>query len=926
MKKSVLSILAVLSFFSCAKEQIALPSENIPEGNTDIIASFSETKVNVASDGKLSWANGDKIAVWASDGTDGKFVEFTLKSINAKDGSAVFTGNLEDGWMLGNKAVYPYSDAHGYADGVLTLNYPDSYEYGNDASGVLMVGELNTSNDGFQFKHAGGLIQFTINNIPESASKLEVVADKAISGGVAYNSETGRAEAVAGEAKVSVNFTAAEATSRVFNIPVPTGDDINFTVRLCADTKVLNKSVRSTVKTITRAAYVQLKAYDVPGSVYYVKTDGDAKADGSSWARATTLEHALFCAEDGETVKVAAGTYQPSEIVGGVQDDRLKIFCVSTNCTVEGGYAGISEDETPDYTANVTTLDANGSCHALAIVTPASKGTKKATVKGFTLTGGKSTADVVNASVWGASINSMYGAGVVTRVGSCCIDNCIIEGNDPVDAIEKEHASVIYVAQAVDESVEIKNCRIANTVGTKGYCAIVNFNPSGAKLFLENTTITGFNSEAREGSALRNRGGVTTLTDCHIDGNNKTAIAQNGVIFHYAPTDATAALYIKGGTISNNNSSAVVYQKSGILEMDGVTCDSNSLAGRGVLLLEAGNSALIRNCNFTNNTCTSRAIAVFNKLADANLENCIFSGNKGQGGLIYNYDVNSKAVLHISGSEFFGNSFTTNAGTFDNQSVLYIDGCRFYKNTSTAIGVIGQSLRSGGKTYLYVTNSSFTENTGSQRALYLRENSSSIFANCTFAKNRSTSGDGAIALYGADGQPVVGHFISCSVVGNENSNGDYGGIRRLNTYATLHLYNTVVAGNKATSFKDMDQAQATTKKNCALGGYAGEYAKCRFYDASGDEVTDGTTDQHYQLNGKAFNDVSASGTISIKPGEAGYTSNNGNLLISGMTVDALTALKIDLGQGVWDSSILAKDQLGNSRAGKTIIGACVIVE
>ena len=74
------------------------------------------------------------------------------------------------------------------------------------------------------------------------------------------------------------------------------------------------------------------------GPHIFVKVDGEATNDGSSWAQATTLTTALELMEEGDEIHIAAGTYVPSKMLTGGDKEGDTTFEINKNVTLIGGY------------------------------------------------------------------------------------------------------------------------------------------------------------------------------------------------------------------------------------------------------------------------------------------------------------------------------------------------------------------------------------------------------------------------------------------------------------------------------------------------------------------------------------------------------------------------------------------------------------
>lgn len=162
MKKYIFSIvaLAVLALIAgCAKQQSV---DVVPGSRIVTVTAALEnatTKVTTGSEvGKFAWEKGDVIGVWVGDA----FVPFTLDDSSVGTVAGKFTGEVPAGKEI-DFAVYPYSEADTYADGVYTSNYSqDWWDYKNAVH--LYAPKANSANE-YKFQHLCAYALITIKNL-----------------------------------------------------------------------------------------------------------------------------------------------------------------------------------------------------------------------------------------------------------------------------------------------------------------------------------------------------------------------------------------------------------------------------------------------------------------------------------------------------------------------------------------------------------------------------------------------------------------------------------------------------------------------------------------------------------------------------------------------------------------------------------------
>lgn len=166
---------------SDAVKVVTMSADNILSGNGNSRTSFTLEEDKL----KFAWAEGDKIGVCPSSGTQ---IAFAIKS-GAGENSAIFDGGA---WALRNTetyaAYYPYNQENATASNTaLSFSYEGQCQTGNaslDHLGThdLMVANATTA-DGdklnFQFKHLNSVAQMRLS-VPVAATfkKLSVRCDE----------------------------------------------------------------------------------------------------------------------------------------------------------------------------------------------------------------------------------------------------------------------------------------------------------------------------------------------------------------------------------------------------------------------------------------------------------------------------------------------------------------------------------------------------------------------------------------------------------------------------------------------------------------------------------------------------------------------------------------------------------------------------
>ena len=224
MKKIIVSaIIAAFAsvFCSCEKRVIEAETEVTRGRVVEISASMPETKVSVATTGKVTWSEGDQIAAFNTAGT--KF-EFDLVD-GAGTPSGLFRCNSFEG-DLGQTAVYPASYAGSTPGEIIypTVKYYDVAEQVPVVMAAVLDGGSSSS-----FVQLGGVIELNMYDIPAYARAMVVKSSSnAISGTYAYNVSAPQA-IVAGTGspsslEIRLPLKVGYQVNTKFYVPLPTGN------------------------------------------------------------------------------------------------------------------------------------------------------------------------------------------------------------------------------------------------------------------------------------------------------------------------------------------------------------------------------------------------------------------------------------------------------------------------------------------------------------------------------------------------------------------------------------------------------------------------------------------------------------------------------------------------------------------------------
>ena len=217
MRKSIIfAAVLVAAATSCQKAMMQEP-ESL--GTFSIRATreaCADTKASINStSGAFTWSAGDAIGIW----NGSSFQEMTTQDDGVA--SATFAGTYEG--TLSGYAVYPSAIGKSVSGSDVTVTLPDSYDWKEGEVAAPMLATYDASS--LSFKHLGGVVMVTLNNVPANAAKFVFNTDKDITGD--YTVTSGGEIKTAGSSannEVAFTFTLTAATDMEFYVPVPVGE------------------------------------------------------------------------------------------------------------------------------------------------------------------------------------------------------------------------------------------------------------------------------------------------------------------------------------------------------------------------------------------------------------------------------------------------------------------------------------------------------------------------------------------------------------------------------------------------------------------------------------------------------------------------------------------------------------------------------
>ncbi|WP_298502701.1 Ig-like domain repeat protein [uncultured Methanobrevibacter sp.] len=233
---------------------------------------------------------------------------------------------------------------------------------------------------------------------------------------------------------------------------------------------------------------------------------------------------------------------------------------------------------------------------------------------------------------------------------------------------------------------------------------------------------------------------------------NANYVGDGGAI--YFSSSATS------GTVSNCNftdntassrGGAVYFDGTGTVSNCNFTDNTASSGGGAVYFLDQGT---VTNCNFTGNTVSGDGGAIW--MYSGSVENCNFTGNTvtGDGGAVYFHNTGN-----VTNCNFVNNSASTHGGAVNFNGMGDVSNCNFTDNSASthggAIYFVGQGT---------VTNCNFSDNSARNGVAVYFLNTGNV-SNCNFADNTATYYGGAVHFQS------TGNVSNCNFANNSANRG-----------------------------------------------------------------------------------------------------------------------------------------------------------
>lgn len=191
----------------------------------------------VTDGGIFWWTSGDAISVW----NGSSYQQCTYSGTGNNFGNAPS--------QMSGYAIYPHGSHPTYSgSGLPKVNMESSYTYGS--TNAIMLAKVQNGSKNLAFNHLGGLMRFTIKDIPTNATSFTFTANTGITGNFQVLEENGKnfietAAATSSNKTVTITFSDNQS-ERTFYVPLPVGEYNGFTIAI-GDKKYVS-TAKNTIK------------------------------------------------------------------------------------------------------------------------------------------------------------------------------------------------------------------------------------------------------------------------------------------------------------------------------------------------------------------------------------------------------------------------------------------------------------------------------------------------------------------------------------------------------------------------------------------------------------------------------------------------------------------------------------------------------
>jgi len=341
---------------------------------------------------------------------------------------------------------------------------------------------------------------------------------------------------------------------------------------------------------------------------------------------------------------------------------------------------------------------------------------------------------------------------------SLTLKNCTLYGGDGTALVDTETTMATWSATIlVGKNGTLTGENLIFEKAKNGYAAGIM---ACGDITLTNCIFKGLSGTSAGGALYTNKGVTGRFTNCTF--TNNTSEAHGGAVCCSGSTNYFTDCVFTGNTSTGKSTN-----------------------GGAIFLQNAGASAEIINCTFTENTATNYGGAVEqnNNVTDGALKivNTTFTNNTAKGG---------GALLTWMGD------ITVEHCSFEHNEATGTSGGAWYASLKTAV------------TYK-VAGCYFGENlSAAHGGAILSTSKNATFTNCTFYKNEITganNGGGALALQGD------ATIYNCTFVDNKGVHETYGSGIHIASKAIVQIYNSILV-------RGIGGPDIYTHNDCAISG------------------------------------------------------------------------------------------------------------
>ena len=491
------------------------------------------------------------------------------------------------------------------------------------------------------------------------------------------------------------------------------------------------------------------------------------------------------------------------------------------------------------------------------------------------------------------------------------------------------HFNAVTIPDLTFDGITFTKSSNGGTVDT-GRGRIMLATKAKGKITFSNCRFTGLaTSNNIGGSAIDIRQASTSevvfnFENCSFTDNQQTNASTYGGVIVVEPDTENATINIadcvfksNSSTVSGSDKKAVggaIFAAAGVMNISGTTFDSNSSQHLGGAIYADRNAEIniSGNCTFKSNTASDRggAIYVSGSSTKVSVTASAFTSNKGTnyGGAIY---MNSSSCINASGCTFTSNTSKYGGAIANEISSLIVDECTFTQNS---VGMQGGAIctydaglaspyteiSSGIKAYTYVYNSTFDTNKSSNQGAAIKGQGSGYIAvvNSSFTNNVCTNGGGVLRLRNGSGEGVKLWYINNT--SNNPKASDKNQYSISNQSSTSYCYNSIILNE-------------TVPGGTVVKEFYNTVVGTALYTADG--IKSETTVTFADQIGAFADGVFPVTALSVAATEGMASTDLEALGAEGSAL--LTAMPL------FETKYLTVDQKGNSRVGKTIMGAYV---